>query len=342
MAPGQQPQHGVDDDERGQLAAREHVVADGQLAGRPWPGRGRRRPRSAGRRGPGGRTAASSVAIAWSKRRPPGSSRMRRVPTLTGATSSSASADRLGPQHHARAATVGVVVDAPMPAQAPAPQVVRDEPCQSALEGATRDAQRQRAREELREERDDVDEQAHVTPPVVGSGASEPRSSDGGSGAGGARPGGSALAPSRQARLERLPRGRRIGLAASRPSASASTTMRPSTGASSRMTADTAGTSTSPRSPPRTTYTSPPPARKTSSTAPRSSPSRVITREPSDLVPVPRPRRQGLRAGRRLQVAIPEALGVLPRRSLRGSGPARPGPSTRDQLTVRGSAEPSG
>ena len=31
MAPGQQPDHGVDDDERGQLAAGQHVVADRQL-----------------------------------------------------------------------------------------------------------------------------------------------------------------------------------------------------------------------------------------------------------------------------------------------------------------------
>ena len=50
MAPGQQAEHGVDDDERRQLAAGQHVVADRQLEVDQRRGSARRRPRSAGRR----------------------------------------------------------------------------------------------------------------------------------------------------------------------------------------------------------------------------------------------------------------------------------------------------
>jgi hypothetical protein len=52
---------------------------------------------------------------------------------------------------------------------------------------------------------------------------------------------------------ERRPRARRGGGSSSRPSASASTSMRPAAGSNTVTIARTAGTSTSPRRPPRMT-----------------------------------------------------------------------------------------
>ena len=78
---GQQAQHGVDDDHRRQLAARQHVVTDRQLPDRPARAHARRRPRSAGRRSSRcsraarscarpGRTAAARVEQDARRRRP--------------------------------------------------------------------------------------------------------------------------------------------------------------------------------------------------------------------------------------------------------------------------------
>ena len=194
--------------------------------------------------------------------------------------------DRLRAQEHARATTVGIVVDAPMAPQAPRPQVVRRRPSRRARrERPPGDALRERSREELREERDDVDAQRHVAagcdldrgcrtspaptrrlgvddrrraPPSVGDSVLAPG------------PTGARRAPSAEPRS---------WLRSSRARASPSTTMRPSAGANSTMTAPTAGTSTSPRGP-STTNTSLPPVRKMSVTVPSSSPAAVLTWAP--------------------------------------------------------------
>ena len=59
------------------------------------------------------------------------------------------------------ATAVGVVVDAPMPADAPGAQVVGVELGKAALEGTAGDRLGQRPGKQRREERDDVDPEAH-------------------------------------------------------------------------------------------------------------------------------------------------------------------------------------
>ena len=196
--PGQQPQHGVDDHERRQLAAREHVVPDRELEvdHRPDP------------------LVDALVARADEDQVPGGRERLRRrlAEDLAGrveqdheraraAELGERRGDRLGAEDHAGAAPVGVVVDGPVPAEAPLPEVVDPHGREPALLDAGRDALAQRPLDHRREQREDVDLEGHD------EGGSDPASS--GATASGAAAG-SALGRVRGRRRRRaVPLGRR-------------------------------------------------------------------------------------------------------------------------------------
>ena len=127
--------------------------------GRRATGSARRRPRSAGRGRRGGSRPRGRSARAWRKGSPAGSSRItERV---------GAAQRRQGARHGLRAedhpgpAAVGRVVDAPVAAEAPGAQVVDPNGGEPLLLDAAGDARRERARDHLREEGDDVDLEGH-------------------------------------------------------------------------------------------------------------------------------------------------------------------------------------
>ena len=109
--PGTRRHDRLDDDERGELAAGEHVVADRDLAVDEV------RRRSAGRRPRSGRRAArsrpalaaSSAAQRWSKR---ATRRARADRAAAAGRPLDGGEDRLGREHHPRPAAEGRVVDA--------------------------------------------------------------------------------------------------------------------------------------------------------------------------------------------------------------------------------------
>ena len=119
MAPGQQAQHGIDDDHRREVAARDDVVADRELEVDEAHGRGRRRPRSADRRArDAGRCARSRATRLVERGRRPGRAGSAS-PVRLGRDRLERRDDRLDAQDHAGATAVGIVVDGPVAAEAP-------------------------------------------------------------------------------------------------------------------------------------------------------------------------------------------------------------------------------
>ena len=160
--PGQQAQDGVDDDQRRQLPAGQHVVADGHLQVDQRP--------DAVVDALVARTQQHQVLLArqllGTRLVEPLTTRVEQDADGTGAPRRHQGVerrgDRLGSQHHAGAAAVRIVIDAAVAPQAPAAQVVSVDLRRTRCQGASWDALGERSREQLREERDDVDAQRHV------------------------------------------------------------------------------------------------------------------------------------------------------------------------------------
>ena len=149
---------------------------------------------------------------------PPGSSRI--TIDVGAAQLGERRGDGLRPEHHAGAAAVRVVVDRPVLAEAPAPEVVDADRRQAALQDPGRDALAQRALDHRREQREDVDLEGHDGCRLARRRTSRPAGA-----AGGRRSSAAGRAAGRSPR----PRPGR----ASRSSASRSTTISPRSGASS-------------------------------------------------------------------------------------------------------------
>ena len=146
MTPGTRRDHRVDEHQRGQLAAGEHVVADAHLAVRPAHGPARRSPRSDHRPGRGAGWAASSRASASVSGTPAGSMRTTCAPSASQRLDGRV--QRLGAHHHPGSPAVRLVVHGPMTPEAVLAQVVDRELEQATLGGATDDRGAQRRLEQ--------------------------------------------------------------------------------------------------------------------------------------------------------------------------------------------------